>query len=704
MRKIPALCLALAAFFYASAAYSRICFLGDLDCQLGRFEAAEGVPCAEQGGDWVYEYDRCSQLVYGAPVCNDSTGNYYAPGTCPTGYTDMYSLSNQDKYICTSSTFGESCGVKCCKGSSATDEEGDIMCEADYVVCSNNSVGVGDSCTDKDGTKYKECICESTQYPYTCSETGLTANNSYDSCMDSSGNLYYAQCQCASGYTLTDTVTCENNCACDGTIIKPAPQLPGTNQYCWQGCRCNDDCEVNQCLIDFQSDFDTYWGGYDVNTKCNNLTIDCATLGYNSGRAGTGTTCKDGTEPYRCPFDHTQVYCESGLESSCEFTEKTECETAYFNSVCSIDGAGCYNPTACRTGYGKTVEVCSAGDAGNWSLGSTDEYGCARCLCETTCIDKVTPPANAEPVYEPCSACGSSTQIIIDFTCPTGYVKSSDGTSCEKVGCQDGYGKTVEECGNAGGWTLGTLDSSGCGKCTPKTCPVVSVNVGTGTSSGSGDIQKIQSTTDADVENCGTYGSQGWTISPTSNFAGNDRCYVCKPKTCPTGYKKGLSSVNSCGDTGSEGWDFEVAGTAAGEVTCGKCTAKQCQSGKSEHTYDINSASYRFYITFTPNGYYTGDARCGTFALNKTEFCEDYKRNIENRCDWMYETEVGNLHTYCIREPNSYYCREYKDCINEIKVDWEAANFEQFEGYAGSMCSTCTGVFGSSEEDDYACL
>lgn len=438
MRKIPALCLALAAFFYASAAYSRICFLGDLDCQLGRFEAAEGVPCAEQGGDWVYEYDRCSQLVYGAPVCNDSTGNYYAPGTCPTGYTDMYSLSNQDKYICTSSTFGESCGVKCCKGSSATDEEGDIMCEADYVVCSNNSVGVGDSCTDKDGTKYKECICESTQYPYTCSETGLTANNSYDSCMDSSGNLYYAQCQCASGYTLTDTLTCENNCACDGTIIRPAPELPGTKQYCWQGCRCNDDCEVNQCLIDFQSDFDTYWGGYDVNTKCNNLTIDCATLGYNSGRAGTGTTCKDGTEPYRCPFDHTQVYCESGLESSCEFTEKAECETAYFNSVCSIDGAGCYNPTACRTGYGKTVEVCSAGDAGNWSLGSTDEYGCARCLCETTCIDKVTPPANAEPVYEPCSACGSSTQIIIDFTCPTGYVKSSDGTSCEKS-CGEEY-------------------------------------------------------------------------------------------------------------------------------------------------------------------------------------------------------------------------------------------------------------------------
>lgn len=468
MRKIPALCLALAAFFYASAAYSRICFLGDLDCQLGRFEAAEGVPCAEQGGDWVYEYDRCSQLVYGAPVCNDSTGNYYAPGTCPTGYTDMYSLSNQDKYICTSSTFGESCGVKCCKGSSATDEEGDIMCEADYVVCSNNSVGVGDSCTDKDGTKYKECICESTQYPYTCSETGLTANNSYDSCMDSSGNLYYAQCQCASGYTLTDTVTCENNCACDGTIIKPTPQLPGTNQYCWQGCRCNDDCEVNQCLIDFQSDFDTYWGGYDVNTKCNNLTIDCATLGYNSGRAGTGTTCKDGTEPYRCPFDHTQVYCESGLESSCEFTEKAECETAYFNSVCSIDGAGCYNPTACRTGYGKTVEVCSAGDAGNWSLGSTDEYGCARCLCETTCIDKVTPPANAEPVYEPCSACGSSTQIIIDFTCPTGYVKSSDGTSCEKVGCQDGYAKSAEECGTTGaeGYRLGTeTDTAGCYKC-----------------------------------------------------------------------------------------------------------------------------------------------------------------------------------------------------------------------------------------------
>jgi len=46
------------------------------------------------------------------------------------------------------------------------------------------------------------------------------------------------------------------------------------------------------------------------------------------------------------------------------------------------------------------------------------------------------------------------------------------GTAEKPATCADGYAKVVADCGTSGarGWTLGTLDSSGCGKCTAKKC------------------------------------------------------------------------------------------------------------------------------------------------------------------------------------------------------------------------------------------
>ena len=155
MKKVPALCFALAAFFYASAANCRICFLGDTACQAGQFLPEEGKPCANQNSDWVHEYDRCERLVYNSAVCNDSTGNYYEKGTCPAGYTDMNTL--EDK-ICIGDTFGEECGVSCCN-----DE--DIRCNDDYYLCINNSKGEGKSCTDAEGTKWTKCTCSTNNYP-----------------------------------------------------------------------------------------------------------------------------------------------------------------------------------------------------------------------------------------------------------------------------------------------------------------------------------------------------------------------------------------------------------------------------------------------------------------------------------------------------------------------------------------------------------
>ena len=244
-------------------------------------------------------------------------------------------------------------------------------------------------------------------------------------------------CSCASGWMQTSLVNikCSTDGDCCACTVGDYTKLPGTSYYCWEGSECTDyeSCKEpdEKCAIASQSDFDKYWSGYDIAGTCNNLTVDCAALGYDTCTAGTGVTCKDGTEPYRCPFDHTKVYCESGCSSSCEFITEADCELAYFGSNCTKDSAGCYNPTSCKTGYGKTTAQCSNGEAGNWTLGSADEYGCALCQCETTCVNKIsTIPGNATAVYETCTACNQTTQIITDFKCNEGYTKSSDGKSC----------------------------------------------------------------------------------------------------------------------------------------------------------------------------------------------------------------------------------------------------------------------------------
>lgn len=313
MKKLSVFCFVSAIFLYISPAYSRICFLADTDCQNGEFDVDKTYSCLEQNSNYVHEYDICSGLEYGSFVCNDSTGNYYNNNpACPSGYTNMYSLD--DSYICTGSTFGEGCGLSCCLGTTTSGD--DIMCSDNYQLCENNSTGSGESCVDSEGTKYKECICSSSTYSTQCNSEGLTpAYSNY--CVDSDGEYWYTDCSCASGWTLTTlaNIKCNTDDGCCSCTVGAYTKLPGTtDSYCWEGSNCYDyeSCK-EKCTIAYQSDFDNFWSGYDVNDTCSNLTVDCQTLGYTSGTAGTGVTCTDGTEPYRCPFDHTAVYCESGI-------------------------------------------------------------------------------------------------------------------------------------------------------------------------------------------------------------------------------------------------------------------------------------------------------------------------------------------------------------------------------------------------------
>ena len=430
------------------------------------------------------------------------------------------------------------------------------MYPSTYHLCINNSKGEGKSCTDSEGTKWTKCTCSTNNYPIKsseCEKTGLQGDYS-QTCTDSDGNIWLKSCSCASGWMQTSLVNikCSTDGDCCACTVGDYTKLPGTSYYCWEGSECTDyeSCKKQKCAIASQSDFDKYWSGYDIAGTCKNLTVDCAALGYDTCTAGTGVTCKDGTEPYRCPFDHTKVYCESGCSSSCEFITKADCELIYFGSNCTKDSAGCYKPTSCKTGYGKTTAQCSNGEAGNWTLGSADEYGCALCQCETTCVDKIsTIPGNATAVYETCTACNQTTQIISDFKCNEGYTKSQDGKSCVEITCSDNYARSAADCGTTGtlGWTLGTVtDEAGCFKCEKKSCP-------TGTSVG-----------------CSIYSYKSGT---TNYYRGNTQCIKCT--TCPNnGYAIG---------SGKGGCD---SGQIRVESSDPKCY--ECKTGYDREQYGCN--------------------------------------------------------------------------------------------------------------------
>ena len=426
MKRLPILCLVVAGILYSASAFASVCFLADTACQQGQYQVDDRLPCLDQNSKWIHEGKRCMGLAYGGVVCNDSTGNYFEEGSCPAGYVD-FSTVDQDKYECGNSLLCD----RCCNN---------VRCKSKFKKCENNSVPAStnpdDICQEQepDNTiKYTRCICQK-PYEQTCDGKGVTTSGNY--CIDSDGKTFWSACQCESGYfeTLYSNIKCPSSCTYGCLNLGTYTPLPGTSNYCWSGAECAPEPEkpIETCTIVYQSDFDNFWQGYDAATDCKNLTVDCTTLGYDTGKADTGVMCKDGTEPYRCPFDHTAVYCESGIEeSSCEFATQATCEMSYFGSTCTPDSKGCWNPNVCKDGYGKTTTQCSGGDAGNWSLGDADEYGCALCQCTSTCKNYTGgKPEHAEYTTSTCESCGKKETVTTGWECSKPFVNNESNTDC----------------------------------------------------------------------------------------------------------------------------------------------------------------------------------------------------------------------------------------------------------------------------------
>ncbi len=657
MKRLLALFFALAGVIYSSSTLAAVCFLADTECQEGKFAVDKTTPCRDQNSSWYHESQLCKGLVYGNVVCNDATGNYYEEGTCPSGYTDFRTVDTT-KYKCADNPNGSLLCDRCCKN---------VVCLDKYHECKSNSVPKypSDVCVEPaDGTKkYTECECHD-PYKETCTGTGIT-NGTGGYCVDDEGKRFYKDCQCSSGYTevsLSD-IKCPSRCEYDCLNLGTKVQLPGSNsKYCWTGAECKPKPEP-QCTISYQSDFDNFWQGYDAATDCTNLTVDCNTLGYDTGSAETGVKCKDGSEPYRCPFDHAMVYCESGIEDTgdtCTYTTASECETYYFGSLCRADGNGCYNPYACATGYGKTIKECSGGKAGNWSLGGYDAFGCSECKCTRVCDNEYTGslPDNAEWVSGSCDSCGITTTVHIGWKCKTGYQKNAAGTGCILSTCPTGYAKTADDCYNKGsaGWSLDLTDkydSTDCYKCTAKSCEVgystdvttceAGYEIVTNGYSGEQECKKCDkspcSAGYSDTITSETDCSAGYSFKQDPD---NPLCGMCVEKSCPDGSSKDIKSVADCGNgsVGAAGWIFSSSNG------CGKCTERPC-SGNVHHT-SIDKCGIGGAEGWNFSACYYGDHILGTCTAKtcKDHHMQDVRTDIGLLCK-AKQVYLGNTKTDC---------------------------------------------------------
>ena len=569
MRKLPWLCLAFAALLYSGTAQSRICFLADTDCQVGVKETKieNSKPCKSKpgSGSWVLERDRCKFMTYKS-VCNDYKGNYYEPIGCAAGYTDMTDPNVKDKFICNSTSTNCSNG-RCCKNE-------ELKCRPDiFKVCPSGTKPADASITGQDTCKEKTpdavdkftlCYCDTSVYKYSqsnCGADGLKLTG--DSCNADNGH-WTKSCSCDTIYSKVaySEISCKSTCQWGCSDIGYYTQLPDTSYYCWKGNTCAPK-PANVCPISGYSkeysDFDNYWVGYDSAGSCKNLNVNCSDLGYKTGTLASGKKCKDGSDPYRCPFDHEQVFCETGIcnyytQQECEdansnyvcaknstdvcwvtsgcrtgfypssgsclpcaHTTKSSCEGAYANAVCTADSYSCFKPTGCKANF------CGNGNPCSIVCGSAYKY------------TSTSKPANSTPSGNKCTgytgtsagACsGSSVDRYDSFTCDTGYKKSgdtcvaectyADEAACESANsksdctadsygcykptaCKSGYAKSCSS-----GYTLSSKDSYGCGTCSAS---------------------------------C-TYASQVACqyANANSNCTYSDGCY--KPTSCKDGYKK----------------------------------------------------------------------------------------------------------------------------------------------------------------------
>ena len=378
--------------------------------------------------------------------------------------------------------------------------------------------------------------------------------------------------------------------------------LPESSSFCWIGSSCKSK-PSNQCTTAGFSDFDNYWVGYDYNSSCKNLTVDCTSLGYSTASLSSGLPCKDKSDPFRCPFDHEQIFCESGI---CDFYNQADCENTNPNFVCQQkSGEACFYTSGCKTNFclysSACYQVCdtstykyftgssylpsnaspdtssssclgyagtSAGNCSGQSLTRYTDFVCNSDFCKannqcnqvwtdslktsypyTAQVSNATMGASAT-YYDGASAgnCSTTSTRYPSFTCNSGYYKNSAGTGCEECTYKDN-----DECQEVNYNSVCTPNSStgcyeptGCKTYYYQSCssPLVHYNTdgfGCGSCGCDASVYKYYSPSypKTGVDCC----SGARVLNGTAIGGGNN----CKDFTCADGYtKSGDECVSAC--------------------------------------------------------------------------------------------------------------------------------------------------------------
>ena len=597
--------------------------------------------------------------------------------------------------------------------------------EANCTACDETvRIKTGWKCDDGYKEQSSTCVCATTCTDK-ISDKPANASWVYDNCTACGvSSRIKTGFQCLSGYTGSDC-HCATTCADTYTGT-----LPAYAHYDTETCTA---CGVSTTI---KTGWSCNSGYVKVGNTCKKYYSSCSAAGYLSSPK-SNATCST-----------VSVYTSSGSTMTCY--SGCTCKSGYTGDPCVCATTCTDKVTSKPDNASYTYESCTAcGSSYSIKSGWTCDSGYVKYNNDCVC------PAGTYPTQAQCESAYAYSNCTLDVKC---YRPTS---------CKTGYAVTANLCGTkVAGWQLGMRDKNSCAQCVKKECPDVMMKVpyygnSSGSASGSAGYGYTYRLVSSSITNnayaCGTQGSKGWTTVLTSNYSGDNACYACKPNACPTGYSAGRTSVADCGTGGAANWEFYIANNATyGEEicskcvrktttcpsgytsgltnaskcgssgakgwtvktqgVCGKCEAKECVAGMSENPSangssvmidNVNLSSYGQFFNFTPNGYYSGDSRCGTFALDKQMWCEDYKSQLISNCRTsggsnnffgygFEDSGDSDIFIYCSKHPTDKNCDlSYSDdlrkCISEVKGHFTAGRTNY------DFCTECGNPDGSAE-------
>lgn len=495
-----------------------------------------------------------------------------------------------------------------------------------------------------------------------------TFSGSDDSCAD-----YKESCPCPAGYKqekcTTQNGTEKCRCTCDQDNVFTPAQMKEHGYKCTisynSRCGCPRDYTICDQDIYPLAQGDGYCESKLPNTKPNK---ECTNPSDNNLYKVKGSKvfydmCVCSNYPYDCkstgltPPSNTYLSCTDS--NGKKHYSACDCASNWSETPCNQRTDGCTEVSnkVDKLGTSDKCYLCSSYKCPNAGDINLEEYWCdVPQGLETDCekLGYINTNGGACPDGKVTVRCPFNRKYMY---CPSGS-------------CNHGFAHTVEECSTnkdaTGGYTLGAADSDGCGQCIAKTCPIYNVKIDSTTST------NVQTTTDADSENCGKTGSQGYYTAFSGSYSGENACYACVPYSCPSGFTAGLASINDCSDP--EAMIYTPSTIYSGDKVCGKCAAKACLSGEYAKKSDCEK---------------------NETDPNLRNFC---KINDDTKCYYRY---TPSLCSYTLNEcPKNSSC---DSCTKNGALKYKVTGCDDNYYLDGDTCKSCTTAATSlKNEHDFA--